>query len=327
MKRYYRLIFILSVFLIFVTGCATAIPTTFTAPTDTPAPTPSNIEQPTTAPAAFPLTLTDDLGRQVTVKAEPKRIVSLLPSNTEILFAVGAGEQVVGVTSFCNYPEAATKKEQVGGITVKSLSLEKIVALQPDVVLASGSQQEIIPALDKAGLTVIALEPATFDDIFANIELVGRVAGHIDQAQSLTSQLRQRVAAVKAKVDALPADQRPTVFYEVWHDPLMTAGPDTFIGQLITLAGGKNIFDDVAEDWPQVSAETIVQRNPAVILGPSNHLDELTTTKISARPGWSNIAAVKNNRIYILDGDMVSRPGPRIVDMLEQAERDLYNDR
>ncbi|MBN1995749.1 MAG: cobalamin-binding protein [Anaerolineae bacterium] len=294
--------------------------------TQTTAPSSSPPETTPAPAAAFPLTLTDDLDREVTLPARPERIVSLLPSNTEILFTVGAGDQVVGVTSYCNYPPEATSREPVGGITNKSLSVETIVALEPDLVLASDSQDEIIPVLEQASLTVLALNPATFDDIYANIEMVGQATGHLDQATALTAEMRRRVATVSAKVDTIPADTRPSVFYEVWHDPLMTAGPNTFIGQMINIAGGKNIFADVNEDWPQVSAETIVERNPTIIFGPANHSDELTIEQITTRPGWADIAAVQNEQIYILDGDAVSRPGPRVVDVLEEIARDLYPD-
>ncbi|MBN1219373.1 MAG: cobalamin-binding protein [Anaerolineae bacterium] len=305
-----------------LTGCVQSVSPT---PAPSPAATPASLPASTSLPAAtFPLTLTDDLGREVTIEDRPERIVSLLPSNTEVLFAVGAGGQVVGVTSYCNYPEEATAREQVGGITNQSLSVETIVALEPDLVLASGSQDEIIQVLQDTGLAVIVLEPATFDDIYANIELVGQVTGHFDQATALTTDLRNRVAAIGAKVGTIPADQRVTVFYEVWHDPLMTAGPHTFIGQLVELAGGKSIFHDVAEDWPQVSAEVIIERNPEVIIGPDNHSDELTIDNITSRAGWDNINAVTNKRIYIYNGDAISRPGPRIVDILEEVARDLY---
>jgi iron complex transport system substrate-binding protein len=317
MKRKYFLSFTVILFLaLLLTGCLSAATPTDTSPS-------VEVASPKTT---FPLTLTDDLGREVTVEAEPERIVSLLPSNTEILFAIGAGDQVVGVTSYCDYPEEATTREQVGGITNKTLSVETVVAMEPDLVLASGSQDEIIPTLEEAGLIVIALKPATFDDILANIEMVGQATGHTDQATVLTADLRSRVEAVSTKVNTIPADSRPTVFYEVWHDPLMTAGPNTFIGQLIVLAGGKSIFDDVNKDWPEVSAEVILKRNPEVILGPDSHGEELTVEKISARTGWANITAVQNEQIYILDGNAISRPGPRIVDMLEEVARDLYPD-
>jgi iron complex transport system substrate-binding protein len=307
---------ILAVVLV-LTGC------TQTLPLSTQIPQTEATTNPVPA-SAFPLTIIDDVGREVTVKAKPERVISLLPSNTEILFAVGAGDQVVGVTSYCNYPEEAATRQQVGGITTQSLNVESIVALEPNLVLASGTQSDIIPLLEESGLTVIVLEPATFDDIFADIELVGQITGHADEAGILTSTLRQRVAAVAATVGT--ADIQPSVFYEVWHDPLMTAGPNTFIGQLITMAGGQNIFADTQEDWPQVSAEVLVQRNPTVILGPDSQVEELTAEKIKARAGWENITAVQNGAIFLLNGDAVSRPGPRIVDMLEEAARDLHPD-
>lgn len=319
MKASYRFNLIFSLILIallVLTGCTQATPESTLVPEPATA-TPGSA-------STFPITLTDDAGREVTIAAEPQRVVSLLPSNTEILFAVGAGDQVVGVTSYCNYPEEAATREQVGGITTKSLNIESIVALQPDLVLATGSQAEIVPILEESSLTVIVLEPATFDDIFANIELVGRVTGHTDEVSTLTNALRRRVDTVVTTVSA--ADTQPTVFYEVWHDPLMTAGPNTFIGQLITLAGGESIFADVEEDWPQVSAEAVVERDPAFILGPDSHGEELTPEKIKTRTGWENIAAVQNEEIYILNGDAVSRPGPRIVDMLEETARDLHPD-
>jgi iron complex transport system substrate-binding protein len=274
----------------------------------------------------FPLTTTDDLGREITIEQMPRRIVSLLPSNTEILFAVGAGDRVVGVTSYCNYPPEAAGREQVGGITNKSLSVEAIVALEPDLVLAAGAQDEIIKAMEQAGLTVIVLKPATLADIYTNIQLVGQITGHADRAAAVVADMRRRAEAVSKKVAAIPADERLTVFYEVWDEPLMTAGPNTFIGQMIEMAGGKNIFAEVDEDWPQVSPEVIVARNPAVILGPQSHGDALMAEQIAARPGWANLAAVQNGRIYLLDGDMISRPGPRLIDVLEEIARDLYPD-
>lgn len=273
------------------------------------------------------MTIVDDVGREVTLAAKPERIISLLPSNTEILFAVDAGDQVVGVTSYCNYPPEAATRAQVGGITVQSVSVETIIALEPDLILTNPAQAEIADTLTQTGLTVIVLDPATLDDIYANIELVGQVTGHSDEAATMVTELRTRAEAVQAAVAALPEGERLSVFYEVWHDPLMTAGPNTVIGQIIEIAGGNNIFSDVSEDWPQVSAEVIVTRNPEVILGPESHGSELTSENIAERPGWANINAVKNGRVYLLDPDAVSRPGPRIIDMLEVIARDLYPDR
>lgn len=312
-----RLIFIFTSVLLFLSACTQ---TGSSAAEPAPAATPA-------AAATFPLTMTDDLDREVTITSRPERIVSLLPSNTEILFAVGAGEQVVGVTSYCNYPPETATRTQVGGITSQTISIEAVAALEPDLVVASGAQKDVIQPLSEAGLTVIALQPATFEDIYSNITMVGQVTGHADQAAAVVEDMRDRVAAVSAQVATIPEAERPTVYYEVWNEPLMTAGPHTFIGQMIDLAGGRQIFADAGEDWPQVSAEVIINRNPAIILGPTTSSEILTAEKIGARPGWENIAAVRDNHIYLLDPDIVSRPGPRIVEALEAMAQVFYPDR
>ncbi|HYN90209.1 MAG TPA: cobalamin-binding protein [Ardenticatenaceae bacterium] len=286
------------------------------APTETSAPS---------AAASFPLTLEDTLEREVTVSARPARIVSLAPSNTEILFALGAGDQVVGVTEFCNYPPEAQSREKVGGFAANTISVEKIVALEPDLVFSAGEiHRPVIEALDQAGITVFALDAVDFDELYANIAAVGRLSGHAEEAATVVQAMQDRMAAVAATTRAIPEEERPQVFYELWHEPLTTAGPRTFVGQLIELAGGENIFGDVSEDYPEISAEEIVERDPTVILGPSTHADELAPEKLRARSGWEAIQAVSEERIYLVDGDMVTRPGPRLVDALEGMARSFH---
>ncbi|GAB4566520.1 MAG: ABC transporter substrate-binding protein [Anaerolineae bacterium] len=316
-------------------ACAAGPAAAPTVPSDTPVPpTPTPTATPlpptpTPTPVVEGITVTDALGREVTVQATPQRIVSLAPSNTEILFAVGAGDQVVGVTKYCDYPpEAPEGRTIVGGFSAKSISVETIVSLQPDLVLAAGAiQQPVIEALEQMQIPVIALDAATFDDVYANIRLVGHLTGHEDQAEQVVAEMQDRVAAVTAAVADIPADQRVSVFWEVWDEPLMTAGPHTFIGQMIELAGGVNIFADVEEDYPQISAEEVVASNPDVILGPDSHGDKMTPEQIAQRPGWDGIAAVQAGRVILVDGDIVSRPGPRLADGLEAIARALYPDR
>jgi iron complex transport system substrate-binding protein len=308
-------------------ACGAATPTT------TPA---SQAFQPTAQPTAtlavpaasdYPLTLTDGLGRGLTLAAAPARIVSLAPSNTEILFAVGAGDAVVGVTKYCTFPEAATKIEQIGGFSAKTISVEAIVALKPDVVFSGDeSQQPVIEALEQAGIPVIALKAATFEDVYANIALAGRATGHAAEAEQVVAAMRERVAAVSAKAATIPADQRRLVFYEVFDEPLMTAGPGTFIGQMIELAGAVNVFADASAEYPEISAEEVVARQPEVIVGPQSHADKLTAEVIAARPGWGGLAAVRDNQIVIIDGDSVSRAGPRLAEALEALAASLYPD-
>jgi iron complex transport system substrate-binding protein len=290
--------------------------------TDQPAAT-----QPAPAAADYPLTLTDGLGRKLTLASRPERIVSLAPSNTEILFAVGAGEAVVGVTKYCNFPEAARQIEQIGGFSAKTISIETIIALKPDVVFAGDeSQQPVIDALEQAGIPVIALKAATFDDVYANIALAGKATGHVAEAEQVVAAMRDRVTAVSAKAATIPAGQRRSVFYEVFDEPLMTAGPGTFIGQMIELAGATNVFADASAEYPEISAEEVVARQPEVIVGPQSHADKLTADVIAARPGWNGLAAVRDNKIVIIDGDSVSRAGPRLAEALEALAASLYPD-
>ncbi len=281
------------------------------------------------SPAPFPLSVTDDLGRKVAVTAAPKRIVSLAPSNTEILFAVGAGDQVIGLTQYCNYPpETSTGRTVIGGFSANSISVEKIVALQPDLVVSVGTAHKpIIETLEQANVPVLALDAQNLEGIYKNILMAGQVTGHDIRAQTLVDQMKRRVAAVSNRVRTIPAQERLRVFYEVWDEPLMTAGSATFVHQVIELAGGINIFADVKEQYPKVSAEVVIARNPDVILGPSTHGNALAASKIAARPGWQFIRAVQEERISIIDGDVISRAGPRIVDAIEIVATLLYPDR
>lgn len=291
------------------------------------APATATAVAPTAIPAAFPAAITDVAGRQVTVKAQPQRIVSLAPSITELLFAVGAGDQVVGVTSYCNFPSEAATREKIGGYSAKTISIEKIVALRPDVVFAeSGIHTDVISALEPLGVTVVALKPLTFEDVYSTMTLLGRLTGRNEGAAAAVAAMQKRIKAVVDRVATLPTDKRVAVFWEIWDEPLMTAGPNTFPGQIMKMVGAANIFADVTKDWPEVSAEEIVKRAPAVIMGPDSHGDKLTPDVIAKRPGWASIPAVANKRIYLIDGDTSSRPGPRLADALEETAKALYPD-
>ncbi len=279
----------------------------------------------TPARAAFPVTVTDVLGRNVTVPSLPDRIISLAPSNTEVLFAVGAGNLVVGVTSYDNYPPETLTRDKVGGFYANSISVEKIVNLKPALVFSAGKAQvSLIPLLEQAGIRVVALDPSTFEEVYDNIALVGRLTGHSEEADRVVAQMKDRVAAIREKTASVPKEKRATVFYEVWNEPLMTAGPSTFIGQMIDLAGGVNIFSDVTTQYPQVSTEEVIMRNPSVILGPDTHGDKLTPEQVAQRPGWGQIDAVKNGNVHLVNGDIVSRPGPRLADALEAIAKAIY---
>ncbi|MDQ5853624.1 MAG: helical backbone metal receptor, partial [Chloroflexota bacterium] len=190
-----------------------------TAPLATPLPlsTPQLTMRVVATAVAYPLTITDSLGRSLTLTAAPRRIVSLAPSNTEILFAVGVGEQVVGVTKYCNYPEEAQQREQIGGFSAKTISVETIVALKPDLVVAGDeSQQEVIDALVGLKIPVMALKASTFEEVYRTIELIGQVTGHSEQASKVVADMRTRVDAVTGKVASIPQAERVSVFWEVF---------------------------------------------------------------------------------------------------------------
>jgi iron complex transport system substrate-binding protein len=277
---------------------------------------------------AFPITVTDALGRQVTITAPAQRIISLAPSTTEQLFAVGAGDKVVGVTIYDNYPPQVQQIERVGGYVAKSISVEKILSLKPDLVLSRGViQLSVVEALARVGIAVVALEPHTVEEVYAVMILIGRLTLQEQQASTIVADMRQRVNRIREQVAAIPAEQRVTVFYKAYDEPLIAAGPSTFIGHMIELAGGVNIFADRSEHYPQISAEEVLRRNPAVILGPVTQGGNLSRVQTLSRPGWQHLAAVKNHRIHLLNDDLVSRPGPRLAGALEIMARTLYPER
>jgi iron complex transport system substrate-binding protein len=284
------------------------------------------IPQPTPIPASS-IILNDKLGHTVTLPVTARRIVSLAPSNTEILFAIGAGSQVVGDTEYCDYPPEAQKLPHVGGFTADSISIETIISLKPDLVVAySNSQKSVVEALETAKIPVMVLSPRSFDDVYNSIELLGLASGHSTEAATLINQMQTRVTAVTQKVKTIKKDKRPTVFWEIFDEPLMSANSDTFIGQMIEIAGGINIFANLKEEYPQVNSEDVIKLNPAVIMGPDSHANKLTVEQLLNRPGWEKLDAVKNKRIYLVNGNIASRAGPRLVEVLEIIAKTLYPD-
>lgn len=278
-------------------------------------------EEPAAAPA-FPMTVTDSLGRKVKIDHLPHRIVSLAPSNTEILFALGLDDRIAGITDFCNYPENAKLKQSVAGFMTPDL--EKLVMVSPDLVLAESIHEKtVLPSLEKVGLTVIVLSANTMDEIISNITLVGQVTGSSAAASRLTQQLSGRIKAVTSKTAGLTAAERPRVMNVIWHDPIWTMGGKTYINDLITMAGGDNIFSADFEKSRIVSPESIVSKNPQVIIvtGMTNSADA-TANSLKQQEWMHATDAIKNNRVYTLsDSNLVQRPGPRVVDGLEEVAR------
>jgi iron complex transport system substrate-binding protein len=273
------------------------------------------------APAdGFPRTVTDSGGQSLTLPARPVRIVSTAPTNTETLFAVGAGPQVVGVTTYCNFPAEAAAREKVGGFSPKSISTERIVGLKPDLVVTTGRlQQSVADELRRLGLPVLSYDAQTLDDVLQNVRLIGRAVGREAEADALAADLDRRRARVRERVAARPAEARPTVLLLLSDDPLMTAGPKTFPGQLLEEAGGRNVFADVEQQFPRVSEEEIVRRDPGVILLWEWGDFAARRERLTKRPGWERLDAVRAGRVVGVNDDLLSRAGPRLFDGLERV--------
>lgn len=268
--------------------------------------------------------LTDQLGRVVKLDKMPQRIISLAPQNTEILFALGLGDKVVGVTTYCNFPPEAQEKPKIGGFS--TVDVEKVVSLSPDLVVAALiHEKETISQLESHGLKVLALAPKTLSEVTQAIELVGKATGTETQARRVVEDMETRMATVARLVAGLSAEGRPRVFYVVWHDPLMTAGGDTTQSELIDLAGGRNIFDDLSK-YPTVDLEALLERQPQVIIAGSGHGSAQNSPLEWAKsePRLKNTEALIQNRVFGIDADIVSRAGPRIVDGLEEMLRLIH---
>lgn len=266
-------------------------------------------------------TLTDDLGRSIVLNGTPQRIISMAPSVTEILYAVGAGDQVVGRDQFSDYPAETENVTDIGS-TYEALNTELIVSLKPDLILAAEiNTPEQVQALENLGLTVYYLKnPVTIEEMYGDMEFLAQLTGHESEAAAAVAALKARVAAVDEKI--MPLSSRFSVFYEVdGTDPAkpFTAGKGTFITLLIERAGGYNIASDI-DGYPQLSLEQVVAADPAfIILGDAKW--GTTPESIAQRPGWANLSAVKNGQVFPFDDDLVSRPGPRMVDGLEELAK------
>ncbi len=264
----------------------------------------------------------DDAGRKIFVADPPTRIVSLAPSVTEMLFAIGAGERVVGVTSFCNYPPEAQAKPKVGGAFP---NLEVVLSLKPTLVLAPRDfiRPDMVAKLDQLKIPLFILETNNIEDVLRHIQTVGRMLGRSEQSDAVAGDLRRRVADVKTRTAGAA---RPRVFYVLNSDPLMTAGPGSFIHQLIELAGGTNVAADAPVAYPRLSLEEVIRQDPQVILFPVGDEEGIPNEEQQRWLRWPTLSAVKQNRFVRIPSVLLDRPGPRVVDGLEQLARELHPD-
>ena len=293
-------------------------------------------------------TMLDDYRNVTNLTGQPERIVSLSPSCTEILFVVGAGANVVGVTDHCNFPpelDAKIEAEEIAKIGgYWDPSVEAIVSLKPDLVLVSIAKctvktnecktncsrrceitLQVAAQLRSLGLNVLTLSPHSINDVLNDILIVGRTTGKTAEATNLVDNLRQRIDTVVAQSDV--ASHRTKVYFEVWNDPYISVSSKTWIGNLINLAGGTNIFGGAVSEWPMIRPEEIIQRNPDILVFPV--IPDVprfwgSFEDVKKRRGWENITAVRNDRFYELPRDCISRPGPRLVESLEMLANFIH---
>lgn len=254
-----------------------------------------------------------------------QKLISLSPAATETLFALGLDNQIIGDTTFCNYPEAAKKIPKVG--TFSDPNIERIVSLKPDIIFTAGLEQApSVDRLQKLGFKIIVSDPKNIPELFASIIEIGEVTGKQGEAELVVLNMRKRIAAITAKVKKIPLDKRPKAFIEIWYDPIMTAGPGSIVAEILNLAGGINIAYDAPRSYSRFSSEVIIERDPdVIILGYMTK--ENTKDTLSKRFGWGKIKAVRNKRVISnIDPDIIFRPGPRIVDGLEAIYKNLYNE-
>ncbi len=266
-------------------------------------------------------TVRDMLGREVALHAPPQRIVSLTPSITETLYALGAEDLLVGVTTFCDFPPAAQQKPKVGGMV--NPSLEVILSLQPDLVLATteGNRESTIRQLDELRVPTYVVSPKNFAGVLESITRIGQLIGREAAARRVAGDLRHRADKVLAAIRGRP---RPSVLYLVWADPVIAPGSHTLITELIRMAGGASVSADQRIEWPRLSLEQVVAKAPEVIIvatHSSNHVDD-------ALRRWREqkllLPALKAGRVHTIDGNLVHRPGPRIAEGLEALVQAIH---
>lgn len=263
-------------------------------------------------------TVTDELGRMVSVPDQPHRIICLLPSVVDDVYALGAGADVIAVSDYTKYPAEARKKPSIG--PPLSPSLEMIVALHPDLILGGGdmNRAETLARLEQLGIPVFMVNTHGIEGIYRSLDSLGQALNRVDAAQDLIARLRRRIAVVRERVEGTPLVQ---VLMPVWYDPIVTIGSRAYITELIALAGAHSVTSDIPQEWPQVSLEAVLARAPQALLLVRG--SKMSLNVIRNRPGWDQIPAVRNNRVYYVS-DEIEYPSPIAFDALEEMAKEFH---
>ncbi len=297
------------------------------ARTAAPTATPAGTHAPAADATGRAVTVTDDYGEIVTIRGIPQRIVSLAPSNTEILYALGLEDRIVGVTDYCNYPPETSDKPKVGGYS--TINIEKVLAANPDLIFAAtGNTEDVVNRLRMIGMTVVTLNPLTVDDVLRDTELAGTATGQEEQARTCVEELQARIVAVTDKTEA--QEEKPSVAHVVWYDPIWVSGNGTFQNEVITMAGGTNALGSV-EGWGIVGLEEFITTNPEYIIvssgtGMGDEGRDVVYDYFMNEPRMQRLDAVRDGHVYVVDADIISRGSPRIVDALEEVAAILHPD-
>jgi iron complex transport system substrate-binding protein len=270
----------------------------------------------------FPERAVDDRKKEIVITAKPLRIISLAPTNTELLFALGLDKEIIGVTRYCDYPEAAKKKEKVGGFA--NVDVDRIVGLRPDLILAFGTiQLPAVEELENRGLKVFWLYPHTVKDILESFERVGKITGRDAEARELRDAVEKDLAGLRKALGALAEKNRPTVFRVMSFNSPATIGAESFQTDLFSLAGGKNAFPAVGEDYFEVGQEELIKGDPDVILVCGDDEKGLKQ-KMKDNPMYGKLPAVQKGSILVIPCDLTCKPGPRIGEMVRRLARYLH---
>ncbi len=273
----------------------------------------------------FPMTIEDGFGNKVVLEKAPEKIISTAPSKTEMLFALGLDDKIVGVSTADDYPEEALEKDQVA--SYEGLNLEKVLELDTDLVINFDNMSEKNPddykQLEEAEIAVLSFAPETIDEVMETIMIIGQATGTEEKAEEITEDMAAKKEEIVSKLKDV---EKKTVFYEVWDDPLQTAGTGSFIDEIINLAGGENIAADAEGAYPKYDLESLALKDPSIYIA-SDGDPELTVESIKARPGYEELSAVKNDNIYLVDANLISRAGPRVVEGLEMMAKTIHPDK
>ncbi|MCM3566954.1 ABC transporter substrate-binding protein [Neobacillus mesonae] len=277
-----------------------------------------------TEQAAFPVTVKDALDNDVVIDKKPEKIVSLMPSNTEIAYALGLGDEVVGVSDFDNYPEDVTKKEKIGG---QEINLEKIISLKPNLVLAHAStahnSEAGLKQLEDAGIKVLIVNDAqNFEQVYNSILMIGKATGEDKKAEEIVNGMKDKLASIKEK--AATIKEKKKVLVEVSPAPeIYSPGKNTFMNEMLKTINAENIAGDL-EGWAKIDQEAMIKRNPDVILTTYGYYVKNPAEQVLSRKGWENVNAIKNKQVTDVDSDRVTRSGPRIIEGVEDLAKAIY---